>query len=153
LAVIAVAALGLALTGCGGHHRTAASSATTIPGHVQLSGSLQLVDNTAAYEFGGPCRGGGSTSDVRAGAPVVVRDAHNAILGHTTLQAGHADSKVECVFPFVVDDIPIVASYRVALGRYGDVTLSQDQLTSAQWNVHLGLAANGAHAGNLEVQQ
>jgi hypothetical protein len=90
---------------------------------------------------------------VRTGAPIVVHDAHGTVVGRGTLQAGNADSSVECVFPFVVKDLPLASSYRIALGRYGDVALSQGDLTDARWNVHLNLATAGPKAGRLEAQQ
>jgi hypothetical protein len=153
IATITVAAVGAALAGCGGNHDAGSGPTTTIPAHVRLSGSLQLVDNAANYQFGGPCTGRGTAADVHAGASVVVRDAQNTVIGQGALQAGHADSNVECVFPFVVTELPLVDAYRIALGRYGAVTLSQQELTNARWNIHLGLATSGPTAGRLEVQQ
>src|SRR5690349_21341825 len=80
--VLAVVCAGIALAGCGRHHGSGAADRTAPPAHQRLSGALQLVDNSAGYTFGSPCSGHGRASDIRAGTPVVVRDAGNAIIAH-----------------------------------------------------------------------
>lgn len=91
---------------------------------------MTLID-AGVENYGGDCVGTGGYDDIRGGAQVVVRgpSGDKIALGH--LDAGEPRSSVECVFPFTVEDIPIINGiYSVEVSHRGEVSFTQDDAQS-----------------------
>lgn len=105
-------------------------------GPTTLRGSFVL----AAYDraFPSACPGRSGFSDLRAGAPVVVRDGSGEVLGEGVL-AGERDlTPFGCAWEFEVDDVPTDRdSYAVEVGNRDPVLYTRDQLGADDFEVEL----------------
>ena len=70
---------------------------------------------------------------VRTGSPPV-RDRDRYRCARQWSGAG-----VRLVFRFEVNSIPVASFYKVAVGRRGEISYSQDQMKQASWSVELSL--------------
>jgi hypothetical protein len=131
--------LGLFLAaGCGGEKETPAATTTTVERH-NLSGSLELTDKdgtTEAPDDG--CQGTSGYDDIRLGTDVVVSDPSNRVIGTSRLGDGHWTGD-NCIFRFVVSDLPRVDFYKVEVSHRGQLTYSYQELANNNWTVEAEL--------------
>jgi hypothetical protein len=159
---VLVLAVCLALAGCGGTGDTAgrggsrssegsgaagsqggtgadpSSSASLTPGAPRSFTASGFL--TAEGTFAVACSGIGSSSGLRRGAPVVVRNANGTVVATGALEDGFADDDApqrRCIFPFTVRRVPEEGgpfTVRVAGRPAGGF----DRRQAAQVGLHIG---------------
>jgi hypothetical protein len=109
----------------------------TKPVGSSLSGTFTLWHSKPSTH---PCTLVKAYRDVRAGAPVTVRDTGGRTVGTGRLAGGAADPTGRgCVFAFSVPALHRATSYTVAIGTRAALSYTRDQLNAARWAVHLNL--------------
>jgi hypothetical protein len=90
----------------------------------------------------GTCSGGGTYSDLQAGASVVVRDSAEKVVGLSSLGTGHSVStysRADCAFLLTVSGIPASDFYSIEVGHRGEVRYSLHDIEGQDWNVDLSI--------------
>lgn len=120
-----LAALVVLLASCATDTPTVAPD-TEVVESVTVSGTLLLIDSDIR-RAGGECHGTGGYADITAGAQVVIRDRDGTTVGLGSLDPGRPESRVECRFGFVVDDVPAGRGiYSVEVSHRGEVSFNED---------------------------
>lgn len=103
-----------------------------------ITGTMTLTDSDNT-NLGGTCAGSGGYSDMRSGTQVVVKDSSSRIIAQSSLQTGKPAegkfAKVECVFPFTINDVPESDFYLVSVGHRGEISHSHKELEQSGWEV------------------
>ena len=100
-----------------------------------ITGTFKLIsDNIATLNDSKYCSGQGGYTDIVAGLEVVVRDGQGGIVAVDELWMGVAGYR-NCVFPFIILNVPDVAFYTVEVGRRGSLSYSQKDLDRRDWNI------------------
>jgi hypothetical protein len=134
----------MALAACGGNDDSQqAQTTTTAPSHnlsgsVTITESLDLDTETVLELDGGSCTGTGGYDDLEQGAEVVVTDEANKIIGTSSLGEGRISGS-DCIFRFVVSNLPRAKFYGVEVSHRGKVTNSYDELVTQRWTVDLSI--------------
>ncbi|MEV7621571.1 hypothetical protein [Actinoplanes sp. NPDC089786] len=112
---------------------TAQSAAPTT---MIVTGTMTLKDDDLLVYEGG-CAGDGGYSDISDGASVTVTDAAGAIVGLGHLTGSETSGYDECVFSFVVSDVPTGKGfYGVEVTHRGAVKYGESDLATP---VHVSL--------------
>lgn len=120
--------------------------AAEIKGHV-LSGTIS-VPTKIATTYGKECTTGKDSdyNDIREGRTLPVKDETGTVIGRAVLRQGFASGPPTykgstatnaCLFTFLIDEVPIVKFYTVALGRHGELTYSLADLETMRWSLAL----------------
>jgi hypothetical protein len=134
--LLLVVLLGLAACSNGDGEKSAPTT-TTAP--LNLSGTMTLTDSEGVADDGaGGCEGTGGYDDLQAGASVVVSDDANKVIGTSNLGDG-SYSGTDCVFRFVVSNLPQAKFYKVEVSHRGQVTYPYDDLVANRWSVDLSI--------------
>lgn len=108
-----------------------------------ITGSITLFDDEEwrGQSLRTRCSGSGGYSDMRAGAPVTVRDENDVLIGSSSLTEGILETPGSCMFSFTIDGVRTAKFYAVTLvsGRRGTQTYSHDDLASMDWRLELTL--------------
>jgi hypothetical protein len=116
---------------------------STDPRTETITGSITLFDDDEwrGRTVGTSCSGSGGYSDMRGGAPVVVRDENDELIGSSFVSEGVLETSTSCSFSFVVEGVRTSKFYAVTLisERRGAQTLSHDDLTARDWRLDLSL--------------
>ena len=109
--------------------------------HPHLIGTLTLTDPDAYVSHNEPCQGTGGYDHIQEGAQVVVSDGQGKILATTSLSSGSGGSDENCIFSFVVKDLPTADFYSVEVSHRGKITSSRQELEKNAWWVRLTLGS------------
>jgi hypothetical protein len=117
----------------------ATPTTTTQERHV-ITGTFLLsgVEGEDFITSDGGCQGTSGYDDVEPGLQVTISDQSGTVIGTGALDSGQAQ-EAGCVFHFEVNNIPVASFYKVAVGRRGEISYSQDQMKQASWSVELSL--------------
>jgi hypothetical protein len=128
----------LGLAGCSnGDGGESTPTTTTAP--LNLSGTMTLTDSEGVTDDGaGGCEGTGGYDDLQAGASVVVSDEANKVIGTSNLGDG-SYSGTDCIFRFVVSNLPQAKFYKVEVSHRGQVTYPYNDLVANRWSVELSI--------------
>jgi hypothetical protein len=120
---------------------------TTAPkGHL-LRGTYIVHGVYPHRTYGAPCRAADAGfPDIRPGTAVTVRDGDGAPLGTVALQGGTLRKGPlrgpddDCVFSFSLS-VPERATYRITVGKRGDVKFPRSELERSNWKADLTVGA------------
>jgi hypothetical protein len=158
----AIAGALVLLGACGGGSGKGTEPSTTTPstsrsltGTVVMHGHNVLTLNGAGSDCGTPIGLGYPLRDSapsaydswKAGAPVIVKDEHDTVIGSGTLNVGVAtkvpsdlvdQAQFDCTFIFSVGDVPTTATfYGVTIGTGAAQMFSRDQVASSGWRLKI----------------
>lgn len=130
----------------------AACAACATPGASRtINGTFQLhqTDSVARVTGSPDCQGTGAYSDIRTGAPVIVKDDAGKIIGTGVLTAlpaatngngqPEATEFLYCRYTFVVAGLPDSPFYSIEVSHRGAITKSREALAAVGWTVDLTL--------------
>jgi hypothetical protein len=143
--LVAAAVVGVVRAGNDNGKEEAARPAPppTTPPPPSLSGALLLKGYTYAPDDERRCAGIEPYRDLHPGAPVELRNEQGAVIATTALDPGileGADPHLACRLDFVVDPLPMAASYQIRVaGRQGPA-FSREELQQSDWTLQITLA-------------
>ena len=98
------------------------------PGKFDVHGEM-VLDSEGAYGLGGVCTGVGGYEDMGSTAQVSIYDNAGTMLANSNLNMGEPDQFGNCVFSFLVKDVPVADTdlYSVEVSHRGKITFTKDE--------------------------
>lgn len=116
----------------------AKSGTHTITGTLTVNGDVDTI--TVYGQF---CSGVGGYSDLDIGTPVVVKNGTGAVIATGSVGGGdvllNGATKIICVFPFEVKDVPDSDFYVIEVSHRGGLTFSKSDLEASGWKADFSI--------------